>query len=143
MASIQKIRHMWASHSRIGGVRLTGEGFMLAAQELADRIGSLAVGRETLVDFEDWFSVHTRRFHKSEDPALVDFVSAVESVFSRFYFQGLDEDGAKIALRELATAIRPFAATQLESSISVGDVPNPPGAILADEPEVLSSSSVP
>jgi len=73
---------------------------MLTISELAERIRGLLAGRESLVEFEDWFSVHSRKFHRSGDPKLIDFVSAVESVFSRFYFGGLDETGATIALGE-------------------------------------------
>ena len=82
---------------------------MLTTNELAGRIRGLVNGDETLIDFEEWFSVHSRGFHRSGDPALIDFVSAVESKFSGFYFQGMSEERTKTLLGDEADRFAPRA----------------------------------
>jgi hypothetical protein len=111
---------------------------MLTATELANRIHGLSDGRESLVDFEDWFSVHSRKFHRSEDASLIDFVSAVESVFSNFYFGGMDEARAVLALDEVARIAHPFAESVVpvaqDLEMTFGLTRKPPQGTFAFDP---------
>ncbi len=59
--------------------------------------------RASRSEFYDWFEANS--FDVYEDPVLLESCVAIDTAFSEFFFDGIDEEALKV---ELANAVRPF-----------------------------------
>ena len=78
---------------------------MLSLDQLSQQVAACHAGRISLDDFEEWFRTNSKgAYRASED--LSRAAASVEAAFSKYCFQGLDEQGLR---EELAEAVRPSA----------------------------------
>ena len=98
---------------------------MLSLQHLKGRIAAYASGEISLGEFQDWLD------EESVDPIpvdLEDLVFSVESALSARHFGGLNQQGLRAKLQELATAARPLSEVVVTLSLkarSLSPVPVP------------------
>lgn len=82
---------------------------MLNMDQLSKQIAACAEGKLSLNTLEDWFRDHSHNVHLWGDQRLNDFVDAVESVFSEWYFEKLSEALICRKLQDVAQEfLRPF-----------------------------------
>jgi hypothetical protein len=99
---------------------------MLSLAELSRAVDGYQNGDVRLGAFEDWFRDNSRGMFAESDE-VIEACNAIESAFSRYYFEGIGEQDLR---RDLAAAIRPFA--QPRDYVSVVSGESSQGATLAN-----------
>lgn len=82
---------------------------MLSAAQLRKQIGAYASGRISLGEFEDWFY----ECSDEVEAPVEEVVASIDAALSAIHFGGLRQPQLRMTLEELATALLPFAQSQV------------------------------
>jgi hypothetical protein len=83
---------------------------MLTLNDLSKRVAEYQVGSILLDDLEDWFRDESRGAYCNDEISAV--CASIEAAFSRYRFEGIDEDSLR---RELAHVVRPLVIRYAEN----------------------------
>ena len=78
---------------------------MFTLDELASKAMACQSGHISIDDFEDWFRTNSRGAYASNVPGVREAAASIEASFSKFYFQGRNQ---QLLLKELVESSFPF-----------------------------------